>query len=49
MQAPTRRPPLEPPLMERREGVVYPCEMRYSAAAMKSSKPFYTADGGKEE
>ena len=40
MQAPTRRPPLLPPLMAILLGLVYLLAMRYSAAAMKSSKVF---------
>ena len=40
MTAPTSRPPFEPPSMARRGVDVYFSLMRYSAAAMKSSKTF---------
>lgn len=38
--SPTKRPPLEPPLIVSLLGDVYPSLMRYSAACWKSSKQF---------
>ena len=40
MQAPTSRPPFEPPAIASLGGVVYLCSISHSAAAMKSSKTF---------
>src|SRR4051812_45069763 len=40
MQAPTKRPPFEPPLITNFSLLVYLFSIKYSAAAMKSSNTF---------